>query len=227
MAYETIIVEVEDHIAKVTLNRPDALNAINDQLMTELADAMAAAQTDSKVRCIVLTGSEKAFAAGADIAMMKDKTYVEVFTEDLFGPEIDTINRVRKPIIAAVSGYALGGGCELAMMCDFIIASETAKFGQPEVNLGVMAGIGGTQRLTKAVGKAKAMDMNLTGRFMDAAEAEDGEGAHRGRQRRHEWLDRGMPTGDIGQESDEEPAHEGHADAPGAHAEDQGEAGRC
>ncbi|MEP1201697.1 enoyl-CoA hydratase [Tateyamaria sp.] len=172
MAYETIIVEVEDHIAKVTLNRPDALNAINDQLMTELADAMAAAQTDSKVRCIVLTGSEKAFAAGADIAMMKDKTYVEVFTEDLFGPEIDTINRVRKPIIAAVSGYALGGGCELAMMCDFIIASETAKFGQPEVNLGVMAGIGGTQRLTKTVGKAKAMDMNLTGRFMDAAEAE-------------------------------------------------------
>lgn len=172
MAYETIIVEVEDHIAKVTLNRPDALNAINDQLMTELADAMAAAQGDSKVRCIVLTGSEKAFAAGADIAMMKDKTYVEVFTEDLFGPEIDAINRVRKPIIAAVSGYALGGGCELAMMCDFIIASETAKFGQPEVNLGVMAGIGGTQRLTRAVGKAKAMDMNLTGRFMDAAEAE-------------------------------------------------------
>ena len=172
MAYETIIVEVEDHIAKVTLNRPDALNAINDQLMTELADAMAAAQGDSKGRCIVLTGSEKAFAAGADIAMMKDKTYVEVFTEDLFGPEIDAINRVRKPIIAAVSGYALGGGCELAMMCDFIIASETAKFGQPEVNLGVMAGIGGTQRLTHAVGKAKAMDMNLTGRFMDAAEAE-------------------------------------------------------
>ena len=172
MAYETIIVEVEDHIAKVTLNRPDALNAINDQLMTELAEAMTAAQGDSMVRCSVLTGSEKAFAAGADIAMMKDKTYVEVFTEDLFGPEIDAINRVRKPIIAAVSGYALGGGCELAMMCDFIIASETAKFGQPEVNLGVMAGIGGTQRLTHAVGKAKAMDMNLTGRFMDAAEAE-------------------------------------------------------
>ncbi|MEL6809340.1 MAG: enoyl-CoA hydratase [Pseudomonadota bacterium] len=172
MAYETIIVEVEDHIAKVTLNRPDALNAINDQLMTELADAMGAAQNDSKVRCIILTGSEKAFAAGADIAMMKDKSYVEVFTDDLFGPEIDAINRVRKPIIAVVSGYALGGGCELAMMCDFIIASETAKFGQPEVNLGVMAGIGGTQRLTKAVGKAKAMDMNLTGRFMDAAEAE-------------------------------------------------------
>lgn len=172
MAYETIIVEVEDHIAKITLNRPDALNALNDQLLRELADAMAAAQADHKVRCIVLTGSEKAFAAGADIAMMKDKTYVEVFTEDLFGPETEAIGRIRKPIIAAVSGYALGGGCELAMMCDFIIASETAKFGQPEVNLGVMAGIGGTQRLTRAVGKAKAMDMNLTGRFMDAAEAE-------------------------------------------------------
>ncbi|WP_299281410.1 enoyl-CoA hydratase [uncultured Tateyamaria sp.] len=172
MAYETIIVEIEDHIAKVTLNRPDALNALNDQLMSELADAMGAAQADSKVRCIVITGSEKAFAAGADIAMMKDKTYVEVFSEDLFGPETDAIVRVRKPVIAAVSGYALGGGCELAMMCDFIIASDTAKFGQPEINLGVMAGIGGTQRLTRAVGKAKAMDMNLTGRFMDAEEAE-------------------------------------------------------
>ncbi|WP_299147482.1 enoyl-CoA hydratase [uncultured Tateyamaria sp.] len=172
MAYETIIVEVEDHIAKVTLNRPDALNALNDQLMSELAEAMSAAQADSKVRCIVITGSEKAFAAGADIAMMKNKTYVEAFTEDLFGPETDAIVRVRKPVIAAVSGYALGGGCELAMMCDFIIASDTAKFGQPEINLGVMAGIGGTQRLTRAVGKAKAMDMNLTGRFMDAEEAE-------------------------------------------------------
>ncbi|WP_415405074.1 enoyl-CoA hydratase [Tateyamaria sp. SN3-11] len=172
MAYETIIVEIEDHIAKVTLNRPKALNALNDQLMSELADAMGAAQADSKVRCIVITGSEKAFAAGADIEMMKDKSYVEVFSEDLFGPETDAIVRVRKPVIAAVSGYALGGGCELAMMCDFIIASDTAKFGQPEINLGVMAGIGGTQRLTRAVGKAKAMDMNLTGRFMDAEEAE-------------------------------------------------------
>ena len=172
MAYETIIVEVEDHIAKVTLNRPDALNALNDQLMTELADAMAGCQENDKVRCIVITGSEKAFAAGADIAMMKDKSFTEVFTEDLFGPETDAIVRVRKPVIAAVSGYALGGGCELAMMCDFIIAADTAKFGQPEINLGVMAGIGGTQRLTRAVGKAKAMDMNLTGRFMDAEEAE-------------------------------------------------------
>ena len=172
MAYETIILDVEDHIAKITLNRPDALNALNDQLMTELADAMAGCQADSKVRCIVLTGSEKAFAAGADLAMMKDKSYVEVFSEDLFGPETDAIVRVRKPVIAAVSGYALGGGCELAMMCDFIIASETAKFGQPEINLGVMAGLGGTQRLTRFVGKAKSMDMHLTGRFMDAAEAE-------------------------------------------------------
>lgn len=172
MAYETIIVEIEDHIALVKLNRPDAMNALNDQLLTELADAMRSAQGNDKVRCIVLTGSEKAFAAGADIKMMSDKSYTEVLTEDLFGPEIDDIKRVRKPIIAAVSGYALGGGCELAMLCDFIIAADTAKFGQPEVNLGVMAGIGGTQRLTRAIGKAKAMDMNLTGRFMDAEEAE-------------------------------------------------------
>jgi enoyl-CoA hydratase len=172
MAYETIIVEVEDHVALVKLNRPDAMNALNAQLITELADAMTAAQQNDKVRCIVLTGSEKAFAAGADIKMMSSKSFTEVFTEDLFGPEMAEIGRVRKPIIAAVSGYALGGGCELAMLCDFIIASDTAKFGQPEVNLGVMAGIGGTQRLTRAIGKAKAMDMNLTGRFMDAEEAE-------------------------------------------------------
>ena len=172
MAYETIIVAVEDHVALVTLNRPDALNALNDVLMSELADALKGAQDNEKVRCIVITGSEKAFAAGADIAMMRDKTFVEVFSEDLFSPETDQIMRVRKPIIAAVSGYALGGGCELAMMCDFIICSETAKFGQPEINLGVVAGIGGTQRLTRIVGKSKAMDMNLTGRFMDADEAE-------------------------------------------------------
>ncbi len=172
MAYETIIVEVEDHIATVTLNRPDALNALNDVLMGELADALSAAQANDKVRCIIITGSEKAFAAGADIAMMKDKTFVEAFSGDLFTPETDQIMRVRKPIIAAVSGYALGGGCELAMMCDFIICSDTAKFGQPEINLGVVAGIGGTQRLTRIVGKSKAMDMNLTGRFMDAEEAE-------------------------------------------------------
>ncbi len=172
MAYETIILDVDNHVALVTLNRPDALNALNDQLMSELADCLKSCQENEKVRCIVITGSEKAFAAGADIAMMKDKTFVDAFAGDLFTPETDQIMRVRKPIIAAVSGYALGGGCELAMMCDFIICSETAKFGQPEINLGVVAGIGGTQRLTRIVGKSKAMDMNLTGRFMDADEAE-------------------------------------------------------
>jgi enoyl-CoA hydratase len=172
MAYETIIVDVDNHVALITLNRPDALNALNDKLMSELADALAAAQDNEKVRCIIITGSEKAFAAGADIAMMKDKSFVDAFAGDLFTAETDQIMRIRKPIIAAVSGYALGGGCELAMMCDFIICSETAKFGQPEINLGVVAGLGGTQRLTRIVGKAKAMDMNLTGRFMDASEAE-------------------------------------------------------
>ena len=172
MAYETIIVEVEDHVALITLNRPQALNALNDQLLGELADALTGCQDNDKVRCIVITGSEKAFAAGADIKMMAEKTFVDVFAGDLFTPESEQILRVRKPIIAAVSGYALGGGCELAMMCDFIIASDTAKFGQPEINLGVVAGLGGTQRLTRAIGKAKAMDMNLTGRFMDAEEAE-------------------------------------------------------
>ncbi|MCV3269959.1 enoyl-CoA hydratase [Roseobacter sinensis] len=172
MAYETIIVEIENHVAQITLNRPDALNALNDELLTELADALRDAQANEKVRCIIVTGSEKAFAAGADIAMMKDKSFVEAFSGDLFTPETEQIMAVRKPIIAAVSGYALGGGCELAMMCDFIICSDTAKFGQPEINLGVVAGIGGTQRLTRIVGKSKAMDMHLTGRFMDAEEAE-------------------------------------------------------
>jgi enoyl-CoA hydratase len=172
MAYETIIVEIEDHVALIKLNRPDALNALNAQLMTELCTALNDAQANDKVRCIILTGSDKAFAAGADIKMMSEKSFVDVFSEDLFGPESDAIMRVRKPIIAAVSGYALGGGCELAMMCDFIIASDTAKFGQPEINLGVMAGLGGSQRLTRFIGKSKAMDMNLTGRFMDAEEAE-------------------------------------------------------
>ena len=172
MAYETIIVEVEDHVAKITLNRPDALNALNIELLGELVTALQDAQANDKVRCIVITGSEKAFAAGADIKMMSEKSFVEVFSGDLFGPEADAIARIRKPIIAAVSGYALGGGCELAMMCDFIIASDTAKFGQPEINLGVMAGMGGSQRMTRFIGKSKSMDMNLTGRFMDAEEAE-------------------------------------------------------
>jgi enoyl-CoA hydratase len=172
MAYETIIVEIEDHIALIKLNRPDALNALNDVLLGELADALTAAQDNDRVRCIVITGSEKAFAAGADIKMMSEKSFTDVFLGDLFTPESGAILRVRKPIIGAVAGYALGGGCELAMMCDFIIAADTAKFGQPEINLGVIAGLGGTQRLTRFVGKSKAMDMNLTGRFMDAEEAE-------------------------------------------------------
>jgi len=172
MAFETIIVEVEDHVSLIKLNRPDAMNALNTQLLGELCAALEDADQNDKVRCIVITGSDKAFAAGADIKEMSEMTYVEVFMKDLFGSEGSRIAKTRKPIIAAVGGYALGGGCELAMMCDFIIAADSAKFGQPEINLGVVAGIGGTQRLTRFVGKSKAMDMNLTGRFMDAAEAE-------------------------------------------------------
>lgn len=172
MAYETIIVEIDDHIALIKLHRPDAMNALNDQLLTELCDALKAAQENDKVRCIVLTGSDKAFAAGADIKMMSSKSFVDVFAGDLFTAESEQILAIRKPIIAAVSGYALGGGCELAMMCDFIICSDTAKFGQPEINLGVSPGIGGTQRMTRSIGKSKAMDMCLTGRFMEAEEAE-------------------------------------------------------
>lgn len=172
MAYETITTAMEDHVALITLNRPDDLNAINDQMLSELVHALEDAQRNDKVRCIVLAGSEKAFAAGADIKMMSVKSFVDVFSGDLFTPESAAIMRIRKPVIAAVSGYALGGGCELAMMCDFIICSDTAKFGQPEINLGVMAGMGGSQRLTRLIGKSKSMDMNLTGRFMDAAEAE-------------------------------------------------------
>lgn len=172
MAYETLIVEVEDHVALIKLNRPDALNALNSVLLEELAQALQAAETNEKVRCIVLTGSEKAFAAGADIKEMADKTFVEMFGSDYFGAQADQLLCNRKPVIAAVAGYALGGGCELAMMCDFIIAADTAKFGQPEINLGVIAGLGGSQRLTRFVGKSKSMDMHLTGRFMDAEEAE-------------------------------------------------------
>ncbi|MDU8910980.1 enoyl-CoA hydratase [Aestuariicoccus sp. MJ-SS9] len=172
MAFETIIVEVEDHVATIKLNRPDALNALNTQLLGELAEALKEADRNEKVRCIILTGSSKAFAAGADIKEMSQKTFVDMFMTDFFGTEADAISKVRKPIIAAVAGYALGGGCELAMMCDFIIAADNAKFGQPEINLGVVAGIGGTQRLTRVAGKSKSMDMHLTGRFMEADEAE-------------------------------------------------------
>lgn len=172
MAYETIIYEVDDHVATITLNRPQALNALSAQLLGELSQAMAEAERNSKVRVIILTGSEKAFAAGADISEMATKDFIDVFTSDMFAEEIEAMLRVRKPIIAAVAGYALGGGCELAMMCDFIICADNAKFGQPEINLGVIAGIGGSQRLTRFVGKSKSMDMHLTGRFMDAEEAE-------------------------------------------------------
>jgi enoyl-CoA hydratase len=166
MTYKTLIIEIADTVALIRLNRPDALNALNAALMAELAQAMAAIDANGDVRCIVLTGSDKAFAAGADVREMAEKTFADVFTDDLFGPDIDAISRIRKPIIAAVSGFALGGGCELAMMCDFIIASDTAKFGQPEINLGIVAGMGGTQRLTRLVGKSKSMEMHLTGRFM-------------------------------------------------------------
>ena len=172
MAFETLIVEIADYTCLIRLNRPDAMNALNLKMMQELASALTAAERNNKIRCIVLTGSEKAFAAGADVREMAQKTFTDVFSDDLFTRETDAIQRVRKPIIAAVSGYCLGGGCELAMMCDFIIASDTAKFGQPEINLGICAGMGGTQRLTRFVGKSKSMDMHLTGRFMDAAEAE-------------------------------------------------------
>ena len=172
MAYETIIVDINDDIALITLNRPDALNALNAQLLAELAQALEDADASDKVRCIVVTGSDKAFAAGADITEMADKSFVDMYTASPFASNGERIEKIRKPIIAAVAGYALGGGCELAMMCDFIIAADTAKFGQPEINLGVIAGLGGSQRLTRFVGKSKSMDMHLTGRFMDAEEAE-------------------------------------------------------
>ncbi len=172
MAFETIIVDTEEHVTTIRLNRPDAMNAISQTMLHELADAVSDASANEKVRCIIITGSEKAFAAGADISDMADKSFVDVFSVDLFTGPSERILQCRKPIIAAVSGYALGGGCELAMMCDFIIASDTAKFGQPEINLGVIAGLGGSQRLTRLVGKSKSMDMHLTGRFMGAEEAE-------------------------------------------------------
>ena len=172
MSYETLIVETDGRVATIQLNRPEAMNALNGQLISELAEAVDALGSNDKIRVIILTGNEKAFAAGADIKEMAERGFADVFSDDMFGPEIGTIQRCRKPIIAAVSGFALGGGCELAMMCDMIICSDTAKFGQPEVNLGVMPGIGGSQRLTRFVGKSKSMDMCLTGRFMGAEEAE-------------------------------------------------------
>jgi enoyl-CoA hydratase len=172
MAFETIKTETRGAVELITLNRPQALNALSAQLMDELSAALDAAETNKAVRCIVLTGSEKAFAAGADIKEMQPKSYMDAFGEDFITRNWERVTRCRKPVIAAVAGFALGGGCELAMMCDFIIAADNAKFGQPEIKIGVMPGAGGTQRLTRFVGKSKAMEMCLTGRMMDAAEAE-------------------------------------------------------
>jgi enoyl-CoA hydratase len=171
MAYETIVVETRGKVGLITLNRPKALNALNTQVLTELLVASQAFEENPRIGAIVVTGSEKAFAAGADIKEMQAKSYIDAYMEDFFSGW-EAFTRIRKPVIAAVSGYALGGGCELAMMCDFIIAGDNAKFGQPEITLGVMPGMGGSQRLTRFVGKSKAMDMCLTGRMMDAAEAE-------------------------------------------------------
>ena len=171
-SYETLLIEAHGPVTLIRLNRPEALNALNAALLSDLEAALEAAEADPAVGCIVLTGSARAFAAGADIKEMADKSYADMFLADTFARSARRIEACRKPIIAAVSGFALGGGCELAMMCDFILAADTAKFGQPEINLGVMPGIGGTQRLTRFVGKSKAMEMILTGRMMDAAEAE-------------------------------------------------------
>jgi enoyl-CoA hydratase len=172
MEYRNIMVKHEGSVAIITLNRPKALNALNSELLQELVAALQAIDSDDHLHASVLTGSERAFAAGADINEMAPKSYMDMYRENFFAGAADQIAAIRKPIIAAVAGYALGGGCELAMLCDFIIAADNAKFGQPEINLGVMPGIGGTQRLTRYVGKSKAMDMCLTGRNMDATEAE-------------------------------------------------------
>ena len=169
--YETIIAEARDAVGLITLNRPDALNALNGQLISEMGQALVAFEADDAIGAIVITGSTKAFAAGADIKEMKDFSYMDAYLSD-FISEWEQVTRCRKPVIAAVAGFALGGGCELAMMCDFILAGDNAKFGQPEITLGIIPGAGGTQRLTRLVGKSKAMEMCLTGRMMDAEEAE-------------------------------------------------------
>jgi enoyl-CoA hydratase len=171
MAYENVVVETHGKVGLIRLNRPQALNALNSALIAEVEKAVAAFEADTDIGCMVLTGSEKAFAAGADIKQMSGMSYIDAYMGE-FAAGWDAAARARKPVIAAVAGFALGGGCELAMMCDMIIAADNAKFGQPEIKLGVIPGIGGTQRLTRAVGKAKAMDLCLTGRLMDAAEAE-------------------------------------------------------
>ena len=185
MAYDTLIVETRGKVGLVTLNRPRALNALNAQLIDELAKALDAFEADDGTGCIVITGSEKAFAAGADIKEMAGKSFMDAFDGN-FIESWQRVTRCRKPVIAAVSGYALGGGCELAMMCDFILAADTARFGQPEISIGTIPGSGGTQRLTRFVGKSKAMEMCLTGRMMDAEEAE-----------RSGLVSRIVPSGDL------------------------------
>ncbi|MCB9959318.1 MAG: enoyl-CoA hydratase [Rhodospirillaceae bacterium] len=185
MPYENLIAEKRGAVALITLNRPKALNALNAALIDELSQALLGYDADDEVGCIVLTGSEKAFAAGADIKEMADKTFTEAFGDN-FILSWQTLSSIRKPVIAAVAGYALGGGCEFAMMCDFIIAAENARFGQPEITIGTIPGSGGTQRLTRFVGKSKAMEMCLTGRMMDAAEAE-----------RSGLVSRVVPTADL------------------------------
>lgn len=172
MTYENILIELHEKVALIRLNRPKALNALNDGLMEDLGHALQAFDADDNIACIVITGSEKAFAAGADITAMAKLSYMDAYKGGFITRNWETIRSIRKPVIAAVAGFALGGGCELAMMCDFIIAADTAKFGQPEVKLGVLPGAGGTQRLPRAVSKSKAMDLCLTARMMDAAEAE-------------------------------------------------------
>lgn len=172
MDYQTILTEIHDNVAVITLNRPDALNALCEELIKELGHALDQFESNPQIRVIILTGSEKAFAAGADIKEMQNKTHISTYMEDFITKGWERVTTCRKPIIAAVAGYALGGGCEMAMMCDFIIAADTAKFGQPEITIGTIPGAGGTQRLARFIGKSKAMDMCLTGRMMDAAEAE-------------------------------------------------------
>ena len=172
MSEPLVLIETRGRVGLLTLNRPKALNALNDALMDELGAALLAFDASDDIGCIVITGSEKAFAAGADIGAMKDWSFMDVYKTEYITRNWETLRKIRKPVIAAVAGYALGGGCELAMMCDFIIAADTAKFGQPEIKLGAIPGAGGTQRLPRAVGKSKAMDMALTARMMDAAEAE-------------------------------------------------------
>ena len=186
MAYQCILTETDGGVGIITLNRPEALNAFNRQLMDEVTDAVRTFEADDAIGCMVLTGSEKAFAAGADIKEMASKDYIDVFKEDFITGNWEEVSRTRKPIIAAVAGYALGGGCELALMCDFIIAGDNAKFGQPEISIGAMPGAGGTQRLARFIGKSKAMEMCLTGRMMDAEEAE-----------RCGLVSRIVPTGEL------------------------------